>query len=57
MEEHDNLAKGYFKGDRVLADDLWKDLSVKLNSLGPPEKDVCGWKKVRIHWMKCDQVL
>lgn len=44
MEEHDDLAKGYFMGYRVLADDLWKDLSVKLNSLGPPEKDVYGWK-------------
>ena len=47
MESKPALAKIFFKGDREAAESLWADLAKKLNSSGPPQKDVSGWKKVR----------
>lgn len=46
MEKNSDLAKGFFRGDKTNLDELWKNLCVELNSEGPPQKDVNGWKKV-----------
>lgn len=41
------FATGSGKGSK---DEKWVSLSSELNALGPPNKDVSGWKKVyRIH--------
>lgn len=47
MEKYPNIASGYSKTGK--SDDinrLWLNLTEKLNSAGPPCKDVNGWKKV-----------
>lgn len=46
MEQHTDLARNFIKGDRLVADALWAELAGKLNSEGPPQKDINGWKKV-----------
>lgn len=46
MEEHQDIARGYTKRDKVLVETLWQDLAQSLNGAGPPSKDVNGWKKV-----------
>lgn len=45
MECHQDIARGYVKGDRVVAETFWAELTEKLNSSGPPTKDCNGWKK------------
>lgn len=50
MDAHQDIAKGYVKGDRVAAEALWAELTAKLNSSGPPTKDLNGWKKTWADW-------
>ncbi|KNC30981.1 hypothetical protein FF38_01550 [Lucilia cuprina] len=50
MESHVDIARGYVKGDRVVKSALWADLAKKLNSCGPPTKDLNGWKKTWAGW-------
>ncbi|XP_075162764.1 uncharacterized protein LOC142235395 [Haematobia irritans] len=50
MEKNSDIAKGFVKSDRVVADKKWQDLTVSLNSVGPPIKDIAGWKKVWSDW-------
>ncbi|KAI8115180.1 hypothetical protein CVS40_12557 [Lucilia cuprina] len=50
MESHVDIARGYVKGDRVVKEALWADLAKKLNSCGPPTKDLNGWKKTWADW-------
>ncbi|XP_050339417.1 uncharacterized protein LOC126765722 [Bactrocera neohumeralis] len=53
MEQHPDIAKNYVKGDRVAAEALWAELAKELNSQGPPQKDINGWKKVWSDWKGC----
>ncbi|KAH8284087.1 hypothetical protein KR054_009604, partial [Drosophila jambulina] len=46
MVRNPDLARGYIKGNKVAADAKWSDLKNALNAVGPPIKDVGGWKKV-----------
>ncbi|KAI8126463.1 hypothetical protein CVS40_3537 [Lucilia cuprina] len=50
MEQHQDIAKGYVKGDRVTNEALWIILTEKLNSSGPPSNDCNGWKKTWADW-------
>ncbi|KAH8247509.1 hypothetical protein KR038_005385, partial [Drosophila bunnanda] len=50
MKKNPDLAKGFVKGDRVASDAKWSDLTNALNAIGPPIKDVGGWKKVWCDW-------
>lgn len=45
---HSHLAKGRIQSveARKKAGELWEDLSKSLNAVGPPLRDVNGWKKV-----------
>ena len=45
MEMNPQLAKGFLKSDRLEGEKLWQTISGDLNSIGPPKKDCCGWKK------------
>ncbi|XP_017472035.1 PREDICTED: uncharacterized protein LOC108363249 [Rhagoletis zephyria] len=53
MEENPDLAKNFVKGDRVIAEEKWKELTTLLNAEGPPQKDVNGWKKIWSDWKGC----
>ncbi|XP_059218236.1 uncharacterized protein LOC131996765 [Stomoxys calcitrans] len=53
MRNHQDIAKGFVKGDKVVVEDLWKELSGQLNAAGPPTKDVSNWKKTWID-LKCN---
>ena len=48
MEEHIDLANGRLScaNGKATSDSLWKDLVNLLNSMGIPNRDVEGWKKV-----------
>ncbi|SPP72655.1 Hypothetical predicted protein [Drosophila guanche] len=46
MERHPMIAKNYIKGDKLAAEAAWKRLSKELNSVGPPVKEACEWKRV-----------
>ncbi|XP_043063792.1 uncharacterized protein LOC108101356 [Drosophila ficusphila] len=50
MKDKPDLARGFVKGDRVAAEAKWADLAGALNAIGPPIKDVAGWKKVWCDW-------
>ncbi|XP_060665313.1 uncharacterized protein LOC132797569 [Drosophila nasuta] len=50
MQANENLARGFAKGDRVAAEAKWSELAGALNAIGPPIKDVAGWKKVWCDW-------
>lgn len=50
MESNQDIARGYVKGDKVLKESLWNNLTEKLNSSGPPTKDCSGWKKTWADW-------
>ncbi|XP_065357796.1 uncharacterized protein LOC135951962 [Calliphora vicina] len=50
MENNQDIAKGFVKGDKVAKELLWKNLTEKLNSSGPPTKDCSGWKKTWADW-------
>ncbi|XP_037931785.1 uncharacterized protein LOC119666577 [Teleopsis dalmanni] len=50
MELHKEIATGFVKGDKVVTDQLWAELTGELNSHGPPSKDIQGWKKVWLDW-------
>ncbi|XP_002018327.2 uncharacterized protein LOC6593153 [Drosophila persimilis] len=53
MERHPMIAKNYLKGDKLAAEAAWKRLSKELNSVGPPVKEVCEWKRVWKDWKSC----
>lgn len=53
MEKHPGLAKGFYRGDRVVGEQLWNELAKELNSIGPPQKDSPGWKKAWADWKAC----
>ncbi|XP_033247996.1 uncharacterized protein LOC108160632 [Drosophila miranda] len=53
MERHPMIAKNYLKGDKLAAEAAWKRLSKELNSVGPPVKEVCEWKRVWKAWKSC----
>lgn len=46
MESHPDMAKGFVKGDKVKHDQMWVELTNKLNACGPPNRDTATWKKV-----------
>ena len=49
MEQHTDLAKNILPNcaqGRSTSENLWKTLTLKLNSNGPPTKDVKNWRKV-----------
>lgn len=48
MESNSDIARGFTKGEKLCVENLWKDLTKELNSLGPPLHDMSGWKKVSI---------
>ncbi|XP_017109719.1 uncharacterized protein [Drosophila bipectinata] len=50
MQGNESLARGFAKGDRVAAEAKWSELVGALNAIGPPIKDVAGWKKVWCDW-------
>lgn len=50
MEQHQDIARGYTKGDRVVVEEHWLSLAKNLNSSGPPTKDASGWKKTWADW-------
>lgn len=54
MEKHPQLAKNFFKGDRVEAEKLWQTFAQELNKIGPPLKDCNGWKKATIESFPTD---
>ncbi|KAH8401548.1 hypothetical protein KR009_006378, partial [Drosophila setifemur] len=45
MRKNPDLAKGYIKGDRAANDAKWAKLRNTLNAVGPPFKNISGWKK------------
>ncbi|XP_065356381.1 uncharacterized protein LOC135950782 [Calliphora vicina] len=48
MAVHPAAARGYGVGaQRAVVDAEWKDIVDKLNALGPPERTMTEWKKVR----------
>ncbi|BFG06614.1 uncharacterized protein DMAD_05063 [Drosophila madeirensis] len=53
MERHPMIAKNYIKGDKLAAEAAWKRLSKELNSVGPPVKEACEWKRVWKDWKSC----
>ncbi|XP_033247993.1 uncharacterized protein LOC117188368 [Drosophila miranda] len=53
MERHPMIAINYLKGDKLAAEAAWKRLSKELNSVGPPVKEVCEWKRVWKDWKSC----
>ncbi|XP_062127148.1 uncharacterized protein LOC133839559 [Drosophila sulfurigaster albostrigata] len=50
MQDNESMARGFAKGDRVAAEAKWSELAGALNAIGPPIKDVAGWKKVWCDW-------
>ncbi|XP_067625835.1 uncharacterized protein [Eurosta solidaginis] len=50
MQAEEDIARGYTKGDRVEIEQKWADLAKSLNAVGPPCKDLAGWKKSWIDW-------
>lgn len=50
MECHQDIARGFVKGDRVITDAHWSQLTDNLNSCSPPTKDCNGWKKTWSDW-------
>ncbi|XP_058974912.1 uncharacterized protein LOC131801007 [Musca domestica] len=50
MEKYPDLAKGFTKCDKPKVDALWQQLSESLNSAGPSQNDVNGWKKKWTEW-------
>ncbi|XP_036339817.1 uncharacterized protein LOC118749153 [Rhagoletis pomonella] len=50
MRSNQELARGFVKGDRTAAEAKWSQLTTDLNAIGPPCKDVNGWKKVWSDW-------
>lgn len=46
MREHQDVARGFSKGDKVTQDKLWSKLETSLNASGPPRKEKGEWKKV-----------
>ncbi|XP_036348010.1 uncharacterized protein LOC118757403 [Rhagoletis pomonella] len=50
MQQNEGIAKGYSKGDRVLIEAKWAELTSSLNAVGPPCKDLGGWKKSWVDW-------
>ncbi|XP_016975434.1 uncharacterized protein LOC108041894 [Drosophila rhopaloa] len=53
MERHPIISKNYLKGDKQAAEAAWKRLSNELNSVGPPTKEACEWKRVWKDWKSC----
>ncbi|XP_016946546.1 uncharacterized protein LOC108022204 isoform X1 [Drosophila biarmipes] len=53
MERHPIIAKNYLRGDKPAAEAAWKRLSKELNSVGPPVKEACEWKRVWKDWKTC----
>ncbi|XP_022222955.2 uncharacterized protein LOC111074469 [Drosophila obscura] len=53
MERHPMIAKNYIKGDKLAAEAAWKRLSKELNTVGPPVKEACEWKRVWKDWKSC----
>ncbi|XP_017070115.1 uncharacterized protein LOC108107209 isoform X2 [Drosophila eugracilis] len=53
MERHPIISKNYLKGDKQAAEAAWKRLSKELNSVGPPVKEACEWKRVWKDWKSC----
>lgn len=51
MVKHSDLAKGHLKvpDAKNKSNNLWQKLCSDLNTLGPPERDVNGWKKVSLY--------
>lgn len=50
MESNQDIARGFVKGDRVISETKWIQLTEKLNHSGPPTKDCNGWKKTWADW-------
>lgn len=50
MDKHHDIARGYVKGDKVVVDSLWTELTALLNSSSPPSKTCKEWKKVWSDW-------
>lgn len=46
MEQHQDMARGFVKGDKVCFEQLWTELANELNASEPPSKEVPAWKKV-----------
>nr|XP_044250527.1 uncharacterized protein LOC108055183 [Drosophila takahashii] len=53
MERHPIISKNYLKGDKQAAEAAWRRLSKELNSVGPPVKEACEWKRVWKDWKSC----
>ncbi|XP_067613957.1 uncharacterized protein [Eurosta solidaginis] len=50
MQGNEAIAKGFTKGDRVDVEAKWGELTKSLNAVGPPCKDLAGWKKSWVDW-------
>lgn len=48
MTLHPDLAKGFIKSPdaKTKSQNLWRRLQNDVNALGPPIRDITGWKKV-----------
>lgn len=51
MTRHSDLAKGHLNvpDAKSKSSNMWEKLCSDLNALGPPERDVKGWKKVKCY--------
>lgn len=50
MRNNHDFAQGFYKGDKIRTEKLWKELTIELNIRDPPQKGVKGWKKVWLDW-------
>ncbi|XP_017476075.1 PREDICTED: uncharacterized protein LOC108366254 [Rhagoletis zephyria] len=50
MEVNPDIAKGFFRGDKVSLEEKWRQLTESLNSQGPPIKNTNEWKKTWGDW-------
>lgn len=49
LEKKPNLAKGFYRGatpSNFKQD--WEEITIKLNSIGPPVRDFNGWQKASL---------
>lgn len=49
MEKNEGIAKNFLNAPQFkeTTQHLWSEITEKLNSMGPPERTVDSWKKVR----------
>lgn len=48
MLQKPDIARGFVKENRDQVAEFWKQLTVSLNSVGPPVKSEYEWKKVNL---------